>query len=79
MTLTTFNPAPSGRIRHSQNGFMIIAMMAMLAIMLVYVAASTSSLRQLRQELKLVEQKQVLRLQSPPPAATATNGVVIAR
>ena len=73
MNHPTFNPKRSRPARRSERGFMIIAMMVMLAMMLIYVAASTRSLRQLRQELKLVEQKQVQRLQASTVTATRTN------
>ena len=66
-------PTPFQTARRSERGFMIIAMMALLALMLIYVAASTRSLHQLRQELKLVEQKQIQRLQpAPAPRTNAT-------
>jgi hypothetical protein len=78
MKLTISIPALSGRARRGKGGFMIIAMMAILAMMLIYVAASLRSLSQLRQDLKLVEQKQVQRLQSPTPTATRTNATAIA-
>jgi len=78
MKLTTFHLTRPQHVRREERGFMIIAMMAILAMMLIYVAASTRSLRQLRQELKLVEQKQVQRLQSPPPSVIVTNRAAIA-
>jgi hypothetical protein len=78
MKLTTFNPAQSERARRDERGFMVIAMMVILSMMLIYVAASVRSLSQLRQDLKLVEQKQVQRLQSPTPTSTRTNAAAIA-
>lgn len=74
-----FHPARPQSARRRESGFMIIAMMALLALMLVYVAASTRSLHQLRQELKLVEQKQIQRLQSFAPLAPRTNAAAVAR
>lgn len=78
MNLTTSIPTRSGRTPSGERGFMVIAMMVILAMMLIYVAASTRSLIQLREELKLVEQKQVQRLQFPPPTATRTNTAALA-
>lgn len=74
-----FHPAQPQTARRSESGFMIIAMMALLALMLIYVAASTRSLHQLRQELKLVEQKQIQRLQSFSPPVPRTNTPAITR
>ncbi|MSU60155.1 MAG: hypothetical protein EXS35_18620 [Pedosphaera sp.] len=78
MKLTIFNPTPSGRAHGSERGSMVLAMMVILTLMLIYVAATVRTLTQLRQELKLVEQKQIQRLQSPAPAATRTNSAALA-
>ena len=76
MKLTASESERSGRARR-ERGFMIIAMMAILAMMLIYVAASTTTLTRLRQNLKLVEQKQVQRLQTPAPTAARTNAAAL--
>jgi hypothetical protein len=42
---------------------MVIALLILVSIMLIYVAFGLRSLNRLRQDLRLVEQKQVQRLQ----------------
>ena len=73
MKIFTSNSRPTGPARHDERGFLIIALLLLVSIMLIYVAVGLRSLNQLRQDLKLVEQKQVQRLQSPSPTATVTN------
>jgi hypothetical protein len=60
----------------------VIVVMALLAIILVYVAGNLKTLANLGRELKLLERQQIRRLQSasprtnPPPAITiSTNSV----
>ena len=52
---------PAGR--RSERGFLVIALLVILAIMLIYVNANVRLLGHLKRELKLVEQKQILRLE----------------
>ena len=69
--------------RRSERGFLVIALLAIVSIMLIYVTANMRLLSNLRRELKLVEQAQIQRLQrcgaEPLPLpntrtnATATN------
>ena len=63
MRIETFDPGPFRHTRRSQRGFMVITMMAILTMMLIFVAASMRSLTHLRQDLKLVEAKQIQRLE----------------
>ena len=70
MKITSPIPARCQPVRRSRSGFMVIAMMVILAMMLIYVAATTRLLGHLRQDLKLVEQKQVQRLEKSSPALT---------
>jgi len=55
-----------------QSGVAIIVILAMLSIMLVYMTANLQSVHHLGRELKLLEQRQVQRLNSRSPA---TNSV----
>jgi hypothetical protein len=72
-------PTPSRPVRRNEEGFIVVAMFIVLALMLIYVAASTRSLVQLRQELKLVEQKQVQRLEKlSTPQSTNTTAALTA-
>ncbi len=65
--------------RH-QSGSAVIVVMALLAIMLIYVAGNLRTLNSLDRELKLLELKQTRRLQTaarqtntPPVAIVSTN------
>lgn len=49
--------------RRGERGFLVIALLAILAIMLIYVNVNVRLLGHLRRELKLVEQKQIQRLE----------------
>jgi hypothetical protein len=68
--------------RHRQSGSAVIVVMALLAIILVYVAGNLRTLNSLGRELKLVERQQIRRLQtatqatnSPPAITVGTNTV----
>jgi hypothetical protein len=50
----------------------VVSMVALMAILVILVAANVKALWQLKQELRLVEQKQIRRLQPEP---TPTNVV----
>jgi hypothetical protein len=66
-------PSNSNR-RHDQRGFLVIALLAIITIMLIYIAANLHVLAALKRDLRLVEQKQVQRLnQSFPKTAAFTN------
>lgn len=63
---------PSSKHRSSgERGFFLVVMMLMMAaILLIYLAANSRRLINLKQELRLVEQKQVQRLQHSPNVTT---------
>jgi hypothetical protein len=70
------------RCRRRQSGSAVIVVMALLAIILVYVAGNLRTLNNLGRELKLVERQQTRRLQraaqttnTPPAITVATNAV----
>ena len=49
--------------RHGERGFLVIALLAIVAIMLIYVNVNVRLLGNLKRELKLVEQQQIQRLE----------------
>lgn len=51
------------RQRNSERGMAMIVIMAILSLMVVYIAANVRSLNTLERELRLIERKQVHRLQ----------------
>lgn len=59
--------------RQSQRGMAVIAIMTILALMTLYVAANIRSLRTLEREVKLLDQKQIRRLER----ISETNRVAI--
>ena len=68
--------------RRRQAGSAVIIVMALLAIMLVYVAGNLRTLYHLGRELRLLERQQIHRLQTatratnaPPAITVATNTV----
>jgi hypothetical protein len=63
--LPSSRPAPAAR-----QGSAIIFILALLSIMLLLVAANTKTVSRVRQEVRLVDQRQTARL-----AASATNQV----
>ncbi len=69
-----------------QSGSAVIIVLALIAIMLVYVAANMRTLYNLGSELRLLERKQVQRLKtatqrtnSPPAMVVGTNSLSIAQ
>ena len=74
------NCGPKPPARRGERGFLVIALMAIVAIMLLYINFNMRQLGNLRRELKLVEQHQIKRLESIgaeplPLATTATNSL----
>ncbi len=61
--------------RHHQNqrGFLVIALLALISIMLIYIAANLHVLASLKRDIRLLEQKQVQRLNRTFPSPTAAN------
>ncbi len=56
--------------RPRQSGSAVIVVLALLTILLIYVAGNIRTLNSLGRELRLLEHQQTLRLQ---PAVTSTN------
>ncbi len=73
-------PLPNRHRRHRERGFLVIAMLAIISIMLVYIAANLHVLAALKRDIRLVEQKQVQRLNRSFPSApvATTNDAPIA-
>ena len=67
--------ASTHRHRQGQRGFLVIALLAIISIMLIYIAANLHVLASLKRDIRLVEQKQVQRLNKayPSPTAATTN------
>jgi hypothetical protein len=62
------------RRRRGQNGSAMIVVLALLALLLIYVLANIRTLSSLGRELKLLDQRQTQRLRnSPHPAHAVTN------
>ena len=57
---------------HSRSGMAVIVVLAFLAIILIYLAANARTLHWLERDLKLLEQKQVQRLEG---ANVKTNSI----
>jgi hypothetical protein len=55
----------------AQRGVAVIVVLALLAIVFIYVSANARALYQLGRELKLVEQQQLRRLAQPLPSTNA--------
>ena len=73
--------------RRGERGFLVIALLAIVAIMLLYVNINVRLLGNLKRELKLVEQQQIQRLEKigaeplrlPNTITNATPGVTTVR
>ena len=66
---------PNPQRRPGERGFLVIALLAIISIMLIYIAANLHVLASLKRDIRLVEQKQVQRLNKSFPATSmvATN------
>jgi hypothetical protein len=66
-----------GARKQSEGGMVTIVFIALLAIMLILVTAEGRALFQLHREVKLLEQQQIKRLNSPPTntISTATSAI----
>ncbi|MGO8929017.1 MAG: hypothetical protein ACLQU3_19295 [Limisphaerales bacterium] len=78
----THHLSPGARCRRRQSGSAVIVVIALLAIILVYVAGNLRTLYNLNRELNLLERQQTRRLQraaqttnAPPAITIATNSV----
>ena len=65
------------RSRRREAGSAVIVVMALLAIMLVYVAANLRTLNSLGRELKLLELQQTRRLQTAAPTTNSPSAVTV--
>ena len=72
----------ASRQRGRRSGSAVIVVLALLAIMLIYVAANLRTIASLGAELRLLDRQQVRRLQkatqatnAPPAISVATNAV----
>lgn len=65
------------RNRNSQHGSAVLVLLAFLALMLIFCAATTRAIFTTRKELKLIEKHQLARLaaatNSPPASAKSTH------
>jgi len=66
---------PSRGNRGNERGFLVIALLAIISIMLIYIAANLHVLAALKRDIRLVEQKQVQHWSRsfPSPSVTHTN------
>jgi hypothetical protein len=67
---------PAGRHpRANERGFLVIALLTIITIMLLYIAANLHVLAALKRDLRVVEQKQVqlLNRSFPTVSVTTTN------
>jgi hypothetical protein len=65
---------PNHPRRRSERGFLVIALLALLSIMLIYIAANLHVLAALKRDVRIVEQKQIHRWEKlNPQAIAATN------
>jgi hypothetical protein len=58
---------------HRQDGIAVLSVLGLIAIVMVYVAANVRTLHSLDGELKLVERRQIHRLQTATKAANSLN------
>ena len=65
-------PLPARR-RRSQSGSAVVIVTAMVAIMAICVAVNVASIRTVDRELKLMEKKQIQRLQSSSTKSAANT------
>ena len=61
---------------HQRGFFLIIVLLAVTAIMLIYLTANARRLAVLKQDLRLVEQKQILRFNPAASGVTADRALV---
>jgi hypothetical protein len=60
--------------KRQHRGMAVIVVLALVSILLIYITANIRTLNQLGRDLKLIEQKQLHRWQTPQPS---TNSVRI--
>ena len=64
--------------RRTESGFLVIALFAIISIMLLYIGANLHVLAALKQDIRLIEQKQIQRLNKAngSTATVVTNSLV---
>lgn len=62
--------------KHQRGFFLIIVLLAVTAILLIYLTANARRLAVLKQDLRLVEQKQIQRF-NPAASGVTTNRVLV--
>jgi hypothetical protein len=65
------------RIRRRQSGSAVIVIMALLAILLLYMTYNLKTLANLGRELRLLEHQQIRRLQPIPPKTNSPPALII--
>jgi hypothetical protein len=66
---SSHGPAPSApSSRPGERGSAVIVVLALLVIMLLYIAGNLQALRSLDREVRLIERQQIQRVQTPPAA-----------
>jgi hypothetical protein len=65
------------RFKRSQSGSAVIVIMALLAILLLYMAYNIKTLANLGRELRLLERQQTRRLQTTAPRTNSPPAIII--
>ena len=74
MNLSSFH---ASRPPRRQSGSAVIVVMALLAIILIYVAGNLRTLTNLGRELKLLERQQIHRLQNVAPRTNSVPAITV--
>ena len=74
MNLSSFH---ASRPPRRQSGSAVIVVMALLAIILIYVAGNLRTLTNLGRELKLLERQQIHRLQNVAPKTNSVPAITV--
>lgn len=74
MNLSSFH---ASRPPRRQSGSAVIVVMALLAIILIYVAGNLRTLTNLGRELKLLERQQIHRLQNVTPKTNSVPAITV--
>ncbi len=71
MKIQTGLRSPFRHRRTGERGMAVIVVIAIVAILLIYIGGNLRTLHLLSRDLKLVEQRQIRRLSNPNPATNA--------
>lgn len=63
-------------LRRNEEGSAVIVVIVLLAIMMIYIGANLKTLHFLRTELKLIETRQVVRVQGPATGSGPTTPAI---